>query len=83
MIFSFTSKYLVSLYELLTARINMEYVWEEEFSLQDIWALGVPEDKLRRMSDLLHNCINIAVAEIKRYGGFRGKDRANPQRTAR
>ena len=32
-IFSFTSKYSVSLYELLTARINLEYVWEEEIQL--------------------------------------------------
>jgi hypothetical protein len=70
-VFAFTSKYSVSLYELVTARINLEHVWEEEFSLRDIRALlGVPEDKLLRMPDLLRNCINVAVAEVNGMADF-------------
>lgn len=70
-IFAFTSKYSLSLYELLTARINLEYVWEEVFSLRDVRALlGVPEDKLLRMPDLLRNCINVAVAEVNGMADF-------------
>jgi hypothetical protein len=29
--------------------------------------LGVPEDKLLRMPDLLRNCINVAVAEVNSF----------------
>jgi hypothetical protein len=70
-IFAFTSKYSLSLYELLAARINLTHVWEEEFSLKDIRALlGVPEDKLLRMPDLLRNCINVAAAEVNGMADF-------------
>lgn len=70
-IFAFTSKYSLSLYELLTARINLEYVWEEVFSVRDIRVLlGVPKDKLLRMPDLLRNCINVAVTEVNGMADF-------------
>ena len=70
-IFAFTSKYSLSLYELLTARINLEHVWEEVFSVRDIRALlGVPKDKLLRMPDLLRNCINVAVTEVNGMADF-------------
>jgi hypothetical protein len=70
-VFAFTSKYSVSLYELVTARINLDRVWDEQFSLKDLRALlGVPEDKLLRMPDLLRNCINIAVAEVNGMADF-------------
>ena len=70
-IFAFTSKYSLSLYELLTARINLEHVWEEIFSVRDIRALlGVPKDKLLRMPDLLRNCINVAVTEVNGMADF-------------
>jgi hypothetical protein len=70
-VFAFTSKYSVSLYELVTARINLDRVWDEQFSLKDLRALlGVPEDKLLRMPDLLRNCINIAVAEVSGMADF-------------
>jgi hypothetical protein len=70
-VFAFTSKYSVSLYELVTARINLERVWDEQFSLKDFRALlGVPEDKLLRMPDLLRNCINVAIAEVNGMADF-------------
>ncbi len=70
-IFAFTSKYSLSLYELLAARINLEHVWQEEFSLRDFRALlGVPEDKLHRMPDLLRNCINVAATEVNGMADF-------------
>ena len=70
-IFAFTSKYSLSLYELLTARINLIHVWDEQFSLKDFRALlGVPEDKLQRMPDLLRNCVNVAVTEVNGMADF-------------
>jgi hypothetical protein len=70
-IFAFTSKYSLSLYEILTTRINLSHVWDEQFSLKDFRALlGVPEDKLLRMPDLLRNCINVAVIEVNGMADF-------------
>ena len=42
-VFAFTSKYSLALYELITARINLKHIWQEEFSVEDLRALlGVP-----------------------------------------
>ena len=70
-IFAFTSKYSLTFYEILTARINLKHVWQEEFSLKDLRALlGVPDDKLLRMPDLLRNCIHVAEAEVNGMADF-------------
>jgi len=70
-IFAFTSKYSLTLYEIITARINLKHVWQEEFSLRDFRALlGVPDDKLLRMPDLLRNCVNVAMAEVNGIADF-------------
>ena len=37
-IFAFTSKYALALYELITARINLRHVWQEEFTVEDFRA---------------------------------------------
>ena len=73
-IFAFTSKYSLTLYELITARINLKYKWEDEFSVKDLRGLlGVPEDKLLRMPDLLRNCVNVAVVEVNGMADFKVK----------
>jgi hypothetical protein len=70
-IFAFTSKYSLSLYELISARINLKHIWQEEFSVKDFRALlGVPDDKLLRMPDLLRNCVHVAEAEVTGMADF-------------
>src|ERR1700675_4372367 len=34
-IFAFTSKYSLALYDLIAARINLKHMWQEEFSVED------------------------------------------------
>lgn len=71
-IFAFTSKYSLTLYELICARINLEYMWQEDFPLKDFRALmGVPEDKLKRMPDLLRFCIRVAQDEVNGMADFK------------
>ena len=62
----------------------MKHKWEEEFSVKDLRGLlGVPEDKLLRMPDLLRNCVNVAevngmadfkvkIDPVRKGGGIRG-----------
>jgi hypothetical protein len=70
-VFAFTSKYSLTLYELICARINLDFMWQEDFSLRDFRALmGVPEDKLHRMPDLLRSCIKVAQDEVNGMADF-------------
>jgi len=70
-IFAFTSKYSLALYELITARINLKHVWQEEFSVEDLRALlGVPEGKLERIPNLLQKVIQPAEAEVNGLADF-------------
>ncbi len=70
-VFAFTSKYALSLYELISARINLTHVWHEEFSLDDFRErLGVPRDKLNRTPDLLRKVIQPAVVEVNGLADF-------------
>jgi Initiator Replication protein len=70
-IFAFTSKYSLALYELISARINLTHVWQEDFSVEDIRELlGVPDDKLLRMPDLLRYCIKVAEVEVNGLADF-------------
>lgn len=70
-VFAFTSKYSLTLYELITARINLKHIWQEEFELEDLRALmGVPADKLQRTPDLLRRVIQPAEAEVNGLADF-------------
>ena len=70
-IFAFTSKYALALYELITTRINLKYVWQEEFSVEDFRALlGVPDGKLERIPNLLQRVIQPAVLEVNGLADF-------------
>jgi hypothetical protein len=70
-VFAFTSKYALSLYELITARINMTHVWQQEFSLDDLRALlGVKPGKLLRVPNLLQRVITPAVLEVNGLADF-------------
>jgi len=70
-IFAFTSKYSLTLYELITARINLKHVWQEDFELDDLRALlGVPPNKLLRTPDLLRKVIQPAETEVNGLADF-------------
>lgn len=70
-VFAFTSKYALALYELITARINLKHVWQEEFDLEDFRALlGVPEGKLERIPNLLQRVIQPAALEVNGLADF-------------
>lgn len=70
-VFAFTSKYALALYELITARINLKHKWQEEFSVKDLRALlGVPEGKLERIPNLLQRVIQPACLEVNALADF-------------
>jgi hypothetical protein len=70
-VFAFTSKYALALYELITTRINLKHVWQEEFTVDDFRALlGVPDGKLERIPNLLQRVIQPAVLEVTRLADF-------------
>src|SRR6202161_3871951 len=70
-VFAFTSKYSLALYELITARINLKFKWQEEFSVEDLRALlGVPDGKLERIPNLLQKVIRPAEAEVNGVAEF-------------
>ncbi len=70
-VFAFTSKYSLALYELVTTRINLKYIWQEEFAVEDFRAiLGVPDGKLERIPNLLQRVIQPAVMEVGEMADF-------------
>lgn len=70
-IFAFTSKYALALYELITARINLTHVWQEEVSVDDLRAiLGVKNGCLTRVPNLLQRVIEPAVLEVNGLADF-------------
>lgn len=70
-VFAFTSKYALALYELVTARINLKHVFQEEFDLEDFRALlGVPEGKLERIPNFLQRVVQPAALEVNGLADF-------------
>jgi Initiator Replication protein len=63
--FAFSSKYALALYELLQKRVNLSHVWEQEFDLDDFRKLmGVPNDTLTEFFNLNAKCIKPALLEV-------------------
>ncbi len=70
-VFAFTSKYALALYELITARINLRRVNQADFPVEDLRALlGVKPGKLLRIPNLLQRVIAPAVLEINGLADF-------------
>lgn len=68
--FAFTSKYSLALYELAALRVNLHKT-TETFGVAEFRALlGVPDDKLRLNSDLLRYCVQPAVLEVNGLADF-------------
>lgn len=62
--FSFTSKYALTLYEMIQKRRNMR-ITHEKFSIPEIRSfLGVPKNKLKRFADLNKYALKKAVEEV-------------------
>ena len=69
--FAFTSKYALALYELVSLRINLKHKWQEDFSIEDFRALlGVPDGKLIESNDLLRKAIHPAELEVNGLADF-------------
>ena len=68
--FAFTSKYSLALYEMLCLRANLR-TDSQEFTFEDIrQRLGVQDGKLDRAPDFLRRVINPAVEEVNALSDF-------------
>jgi len=67
----FTTKYGLALYEVISRRIRLAYVFTEVFDIEDFRELlGVPEGKLASFGNLRQKAIEPAVAEIYALAPF-------------
>lgn len=70
--FALTSKYALTLYEMVQKRGNLKYRSSERFSLEELRAvLGVPQGKLTTWSNLNLRALQPAVAEVNQLSDFR------------
>lgn len=68
--FAFTSKYSLALYELAAMRVNLRKE-TEVFNMAEFRALlGIPDDKLTRNPDLLRKVVQPAVIEVNGLADF-------------
>lgn len=69
--FALTSKYALTLYEMVQKRGNLKYRASERFSLEELRAvLGVPDKKLSTWSNLNLRALQPAVAEVNQLSDF-------------
>ena len=70
-IFALSSKYALTLYEMIQKRGNLKYLSSETFDLNDLRAiLGVPEGKLTTWSNLNLRALKPAVEEVNLLSDF-------------
>ena len=68
--FTFSSKYALALYEAVCLRVNLR-VSEQSFSVDDFRALlGVDADKLERFADFNRYVLKAAIAEVNALSDF-------------
>ena len=69
--FAFTSKYALTLYEMIQKRGNLAYKSSEVFGLDALRAvLGVPPGKLSTWANLNNRALKPAVAEVNQLSSF-------------
>lgn len=69
--FAFTSKYALALYELVQKRGELKYKWEETFTIEEIRnLLGVDPKKLKRFANLNAWALNPAVQEVNALADY-------------
>jgi hypothetical protein len=70
-IFQFSSKYALALYEMVQKRGNLKHKWNEEFPVDRFRALlGVEKGKLTRFLHFRQRAIDPAVLEVNGLGEF-------------
>lgn len=69
--YAFTSKYALRLYEIIQKRVNLEYKQHEDFDVEELRGmLGVPEEKLPRFSDFNKHALKPALEEVNFLGEY-------------
>ena len=69
--FAFTSKYALALYELVQKRGELKYKWEETFTIEEIRnLLGVDPKKLKRFANLNAWALGPAVQEVNALADY-------------
>ena len=69
--FALSSKYALTLYEMIQKRGNLKYRSKEKFSLDDLRGiLGVPKGKLGSWSNLKLRAVDPAVAEVNMLSDY-------------
>ena len=69
--FAFTSKYSLALYEIISMRVNLQYKDGQVFELSEFRELlGVPREILQRTPDLLRRVIHPAELEVSKLAEF-------------
>src|SRR3954452_7411411 len=69
--FCFSSKYALALYEMLQKRGRLQHKNTDEFTVEEFRKLlGVPKKKLLRFADFRVKAIAPAVAEVNALGGY-------------
>lgn len=69
--FALTSKYALTLYEMVQKRGNLKYRTKDRFTLDELRAiLGVPKGKLTTWSNLNLRALQPAVAEVNQLADF-------------
>lgn len=70
-IFALSSKYALTLYEMVQKRGNLKFLASEKFSLEDLRSiLGVPDGKLTTWSNLNLRALKPAVEEVNLLSDF-------------
>jgi plasmid replication initiation protein len=69
--FCFTSKYALALYEMIQKRGNLKHKHVEEFGIDEMRGLlGVPRDRLTEFADLRRKALLPAVEEVNTFSPF-------------
>ena len=69
--YAFTSKYALRLYEVVQKRVNLEYLQYEEFTVDELRnLLGVPKGKLARVADFNKHALKPAIEEVNFLGDY-------------
>ena len=69
--YAFTSKYALRLYEIVQKRVNLDYLQYEEFTVDEFRnLLGTPKGKLVRVADFNKHALKPAIEEVNFLGDY-------------
>lgn len=68
---AFSSKYALALYEHVSRRINLKYIWSQTYSIDELRdILGVGPGQLTAFGNLKQRAITPALAEVNQWAAF-------------